>query len=553
MWLLPVQAQSGDNYGPRVSPDGKKVAFYSYRTGNPDVFVMNIDGSNQTNITRSAGTWDTEPYWSPDGSQLLFRSDRDDPGGNRELYKMDADGSNVHRLTYNKGFDTATDWVDDKIYFYNLVKVSDARMVGNIYVMDEDGSNKVLLKSVEQDGGRPNVSPDGQKILYERKDLESGETYMYTMDMDGTNETRILDQPGLDPVWSPDGSKVVFGATWDGYDGIYVMDADGTNIKPVSDAQDAPAYFHDWDPDGEHVVYDASRHGISDIMRVNITTMEKENLTKQGDYKWSPTWAKGKLAFESKQDANAEIYLVPAEGQDPINLTNNPASDQQPSMSPDGKKVVFMSDRDGNPELYVLDIKKDRLTRLTENEAADLEPSWSPDGKYIAFVSSREGGRDVFVMKADGSEVRKVNQTQGVYARPSWSGNGKSLVYFSNKEGNWEVYHVKADGSDEKNLTNDEGSDFYGALSPDGKQAVFVSTRVGNRERHLYVVNTDGTGLKQLTNSGTPARSNHYPIWTAENRIVFISNRTGTYQVYAVDPSGDNLQQLTQRQMNYTY
>lgn len=545
--------QSGDNYGPRVSPDGTQVLFYSYRSGNPDVFLMDRDGSNQANLTNSPGTWDTEPLWSPDGTTILFRSDRDDPGGNRELYKMDLHSLEVQRLTYNKGFDTATDWVGDKIYYYNLATVSQERRIGSIYVMDADGNNQTLLRSMEHDGGRPNLSPDGTKILFEQHDAEQGELFLFTMNTDGTEAKQLLERPGTDPIWSPDGTKIVFGAQWEGYHAIYVMDADGSNVVQVSDAQDAPAYFHDWAPDSRHVVYDASRHGISDIMQVDLITQEKKNLTKQGDYKWAPTWAKGRLAYQSKQDANHEIYLVEKAGEDPINLTQHPATDQQPAFSPNGRKLAFVSDRDGELDLYVMDIKTRGLTRLTTDQGANMEPSWSPKGNQLAFVSTRDGGRDVYIMKTDGSQVRKVNTAAGVYARPSWSGDGQHLAYFTNMDGNWEVYWTDLEGQNPLNITNHEANDFYGSASPDGKHVVFVSNREGNRERHLYTIRTDGTDLKRLTEPGVAARYNHYPTWTPEGNILFISNRTGTNQVYSIRPDGTNLKQLTMRAVDYTY
>jgi Tol biopolymer transport system component len=85
----------GDNRFPRVSPDGKKVVFTSYRGGNADIYLMNANGGGVTQLTNSSGE-DEAASWSPNGQQLIFASNRD---GNYEIYLMNADGSGQARLT----------------------------------------------------------------------------------------------------------------------------------------------------------------------------------------------------------------------------------------------------------------------------------------------------------------------------------------------------------------------------------------------------------------------------------------------------------------------
>jgi hypothetical protein len=89
----------GDNRFPRVAPDGRRVAFTSYRDGNAEIYLMNADGSNQARLTNSGGE-DEAASWSPNGQQLIFASSRD---GSYDLYLMNADGSNQARQTYQEG------------------------------------------------------------------------------------------------------------------------------------------------------------------------------------------------------------------------------------------------------------------------------------------------------------------------------------------------------------------------------------------------------------------------------------------------------------------
>ncbi|NIM52762.1 MAG: hypothetical protein GTO22_26540, partial [Gemmatimonadales bacterium] len=96
------------------------------------------------------------------------------------------------------------------------------------------------------------------------------------------------------------------------------------------------------------------------------------------------------IAFGSERDVNDEIYVMGADGSNPVNLTNHSAWDVDPTWSPDGTKIAFTSDRDGNPEIYVMDADGSNPVRLTNHPAADGSPAWSPDGTQIAFWSTRE-------------------------------------------------------------------------------------------------------------------------------------------------------------------
>jgi len=127
-------------------------------------------------------------------------------------------------------------------------------------------------------------------------------------------------------------------------------------------------------------------------------------------------WTKpprGKIAFMSDRDGNAEIYVMNADGSNQVRLTNNSSADTDPAWSPDSKKIAFTSDRDGNDEIYVMNANGTVLTRLTHDPGTDKEPSWSPDGSKIAFTSDRGGTFEVYAMKNDGSSPKRLTSTGG--------------------------------------------------------------------------------------------------------------------------------------------
>ena len=244
---------------PAFSPDGSKIAFHRGWTEHTDrdtkrnIFLMNPDGSNETNITKKPGADDFHPSWSPDGSKIVFYSSRDD--GDDEIYVMDSDGSNQTRLTDSPGVDRDPEWSPkgDKIAFTSF------RDFGfEVYVMDPDGSNQTALTSGFGDAFDPAWSPDGSKIAFVSS-REGLDDEIFVMDADGSNPVRLTDSPGVDqgPAWSPDGTKIsfhskrgrseIFGIRrGDDFD-IYVMNSDGSNPVQITDdpREDANAV---WSP-----------------------------------------------------------------------------------------------------------------------------------------------------------------------------------------------------------------------------------------------------------------------------------------------------------------
>ena len=141
--------------------------------------------------------------------------------------------------------------------------------------------------------------------------------------------------------------------------------------------------------------------------------------------------SQAQIAFVSERDWNTEIYVMDADGNNLRNLTNNLASDESPSWSPDGQRIAFQSDRDGgkNSEIYVMDADGDNPHNLTNNPAGNSSPSWSPDGRRIAFQSNRDGGKnpEIYVMDADGNNPRNLTNHPAPDYQPDWFNPGYSV------------------------------------------------------------------------------------------------------------------------------
>jgi tricorn protease-like protein len=249
------------------------------------------------------------------------------------------------------------------------------------------------------------------------------------------------------------------------------------------------------------------------------------------------------IVFTSDQDGNREIYMMNADGSGVTRLTNNAASDYDPSWSPDGTRIVFESDRDGSGEIHILNADGS-VINLTNNPAEDGDPSWSPDGMHIAFRSDRDGDCEICMMHTDGSGVTQLTDNPASDSDPSWSPDGTRIVFGSDRDDNGEIYVLNADGS-VRNMTNNPAGDWGPSWSPDGTRITFYSDRDGNRE--IYMMNADGSGVTRLTNS--PA-NDYYPSWSPDGtRIVFESDRDGNGEIYVLNADG-SVRNLTNNPAN---
>jgi len=236
---------------PAWSPDGSQIVFSGERIGGHNIIRMNADGTGQVPLTSSIfPETNGEPAWSPDGTKIAFTSNRAGSGRN-EIWVMNADGSNPVRLTVN-------------------VQLG-ADISGPVYGMDFG----------------PAWSPDGTRIVFwsARDNLASSE--LYVMNADGTNQVRITNDTAEDrePVWTRDGKRITFFSRGDGKNGIYEITVNGTNERRITDGS-----LGDWSPDGQILAHSDFDGSVQALYLVDADGSNREKLTNNGIDSRLPVW-----------------------------------------------------------------------------------------------------------------------------------------------------------------------------------------------------------------------------------------------------------------------
>jgi len=252
---------------------------------------------------------------------------------------------------------------------------------------------------------------------------------IYVIDPSGSNEANFCNtaQPGIEnsvPVWSPNGTQMVFVSQRDhlaaGIYEIYKINADCSNLTRLT-FNGAQHFRTVWSPDGTKLAFTSDSSGNFDIWVMNADGTNPVQLTTSTGSDDAPSWSvTNKIAFGSNRDGNGEIYVMNADGSGQTRLTNNSTEDSYPAWSPDGTKIAFQSNRDGNDEIYLMNADGSGQTRLTSDPAGDYYPAWSPDGTKIVFSSTRAGYYDLYLMDANGSNQVRLTFDGAAEVLPDW-------------------------------------------------------------------------------------------------------------------------------------
>lgn len=283
------------------------IAYHSDRSGNPDIYIMDTDGNNQTQVTKHP-SHDMNPSISPDGEKIAFITSRYDPNAranfprcNFEIHIINTDGSGEYRLTNINSFAGFVDWspTGEKLVFQ-----ADMENDGNkeIYIINRDGTNLTQITHNSCNDVWPDYCPDGRRIVFCSD--RDGNYEIYIMNVDGSDQFRITSNSSMDgmPRWSPDGSQIVFMSDRSGYQAIWTMNYDGSNLRRLTNDTDKFGECPDWSLDGEHIMYHAPKDNNYEICEMSNDGSSHRNLSNHSKNDMWPSCGVKLRPFDQEDD-----------------------------------------------------------------------------------------------------------------------------------------------------------------------------------------------------------------------------------------------------------
>jgi len=416
------------------------------------------------------------------------------------------------------------------------------------------------------------ISPDGDEVAYVVGNNSSGRIIVRsTIDIGTGGETRLTE--GVDgnqylPAWTPDGASLRFWGCTDywwtrpGSCDWKEVGARGGSVRTVSVPRGSDRSA--WSRDGTRVAFAVGRDSI---FAYSVDNGEPELLGVHTVDPWMPhslAWSPdGRLiAYVNGNPwwrhypnvANASIWILDANGGEPVRVTDDTTMNVSPQWLPDGRHLLFVSNRDGPRGIYVVEVGSEgprgpprsvlsssdphsisvsadgrklayakytvkrniwsipmpRTGSLSIDDAiSDAVPvttahqvietySISPDGEWIAFDSDVRGEFDIYKMRLDGGPQQLVTEIPGVESHPVWSPDGTEIAFHGGRTGteSIDVRIVSADGGTPEQLTDFPGQDNSPDWSPDGLAIAFQSQGPdGGRQLNIWIVSRDGVGM----------------------------------------------------------
>jgi Tol biopolymer transport system component len=246
------------------------------------------------------------------------------------------------------------------------------------------------------------------------------------------------------------------------------MNEDGSDVKQITNI--GRVYDAHYSPDGTKIIFSrpAGRNGYNDIWTMNADGSNMVNLTNtQDNIEAFPSYSPDgtRIAYTFASPAGVEIYVSNTDGSNRKPLTTG-GYDLLPLWSPDGARVAFMSLRGaqvrGGYQIWVVNAAGTNLKQVTSNATANEYPVWSPDSSQLAYSQFAGNGWRVVAKNADGSGAERVviasigNTPGNSTVVGAWKGN---RILIGGYKGNWDVYMVNADGTNLAQLTTDEKDD----------------------------------------------------------------------------------------------
>lgn len=382
---------------PSFSPDGRRIAFLSDRSGSENLWIANVDGSDPRQLSKDDDkVLFASPAWSPDG-QYVYVSRSDADLGAFKIWMYHVQGGSGIELKKVPESSAAAAPSARHLHVHAAADEGDAAANAMGAMPSADG--KYLYFSAKQSAFDYNLAFPAWEIV--RRDLVTGQ------------QAPIISAPGsaMKPVISPDGRLLVYATRFDGQTGLrvrtigsgedrwlaYPVQRDAQEEVPTRDL--LPSF--DFTPDGKALILSFD----GKIQRLDVATGAKTTI---------PFTADVSLDIGPKLDTTQRVSDGPVRAR----------IIQSPRQSPDGKRLVFSA----LGQLYMMDLPSGVPRRLTRSSSAEFHPSWSADGQSIVYITWGAKGGHIWRISAKGGEPQQLTQVAAYYTDPILSTDGRTVI-----------------------------------------------------------------------------------------------------------------------------
>lgn len=275
--------------------------------------------------------------------------------------------------------------------------------------------------------------PNGSHFLY-----QDGLTYFHTRDIEGYNKIKLTNRIIFadDIQYASDGSKISYLAFFGEQRHIYIMDADGTSQFALTEFGDeydedeielpTNVWSFDWSPNLVHIAFEGELNGQRDIFLIEADGGQLRNLTNTPDVnEYAPVYSPGGtlIAYNAGPSPNdTDLHLMNASGTNQYKVIDLNGRSSLPTWSHDGYQIAFISDHDGDEEVYIVDPDGEDFAQLTHNETREHGLSWSPDNCWLGYrsVVGENSQSELFRITPDGSEVFQITDNNSWILKFFW-------------------------------------------------------------------------------------------------------------------------------------